>query len=264
MIRTLKLVAVGDGAVGKVHFVSVRLRANQGNRAESPSPRYGSSMISFAKCLFVFGGYAQQHQILENENVVGVGLNNAADMTATGLKVPIKLGRQAPSGRFNHTAVCHTGNMIIFGKTPPQFEPTTMTQQLPPHTQHTLTGGILNGRRLNDVWIFDISSKVWLKPATQGITPPPMRGHSAAVIGDEMFVCSCDLPANPSSMALFKLTLGSTTFEWTRVEIGNTPPVREFHTNCGCTFSRSAIQRISSGFPLYVYQTTLKLTLTNA
>ncbi|KAH3731851.1 hypothetical protein Pelo_17320 [Pelomyxa schiedti] len=30
-------------------------------------------------------------------------------------------------------------------------------------------------------------------------------------------------------MALFKLTLGS-TFEWTRVEIGNTPPVREFHT----------------------------------
>ncbi|KAH3766712.1 hypothetical protein Pelo_1426 [Pelomyxa schiedti] len=56
-----------------------------------------------------------------------------------------------------------------------------------------------------------------------------MRGHAAAVIGDEMFVCSCDPPANPSSMALFKLTLGS-TFEWTRVEIGNTPPVREFHT----------------------------------
>ncbi|KAH3766536.1 cell division control protein 42 [Pelomyxa schiedti] len=170
----------------------------EGNCAESPSPRYGSSMISFAKCLFVFGGYDCNG--IEGEDVT------CYDLTAqTWIPVPIKPGRQAPSGRFHHTAVCHNGNMIIFG-------------------------GILNGRRLNDVWIFDISSKVWLKPATQGITPPPMRGHSAAVIGDEMFVCSCDPLANPPSMALFKLTLGATTLEWSRVEIGNTPPVREFHT----------------------------------
>ncbi|KAH3722990.1 hypothetical protein Pelo_18303 [Pelomyxa schiedti] len=57
-----------------------------------------------------------------------------------------------------------------------------------------------------------------------------MRGHAAAVIGDEMFVFTCDPPSSPSFMALFKLTLGSPTFEWSRVEIGNTPPVREFHT----------------------------------
>ncbi|KAH3766708.1 rho family protein [Pelomyxa schiedti] len=171
----------------------------EGDPSESPSPRYGSSMVAFAKHLFVFGGYDCNG--IEGEDVT------CYDLTAqTWIPVAIKPGGQTPSGRFHHTAVCHNGTMIIFG-------------------------GTMNGKRLNDVWIFDISSKVWLKPATQGITPPPMRGHAAAVIGDEMFVCSCDPPANPSSMALFKLMLGSTTtLEWTRVEIANTPPVREFHT----------------------------------
>ncbi|KAH3760862.1 small GTPase Rac protein 1 [Pelomyxa schiedti] len=171
----------------------------EGNRAESPSPRYGSSMVAFAMCLFVFGGRDCNGAACED--------TKCYDLVSQGwIPVPVKPGKKIPSGRFHHTSVCHNRNMIIFG-------------------------GILKGKKLNDLWILDISTKVWLHPVTQGITPPPMRGHSAAVIGDEMFVCSCDLPANPSSMALFKLTLGSTTtLEWTRVEIGNTPPVREFHT----------------------------------
>ncbi|KAH3764889.1 small G-protein [Pelomyxa schiedti] len=170
----------------------------EGRAAEAPSPRYGSSMIAFAKCLFVFGGCDCNGAACEDTKCYDL-------VTQEWIPVPITPGRKPPSGRFHHTSVCHNGNMIIFG-------------------------GLSNGRRLNDLWICNLSSKAWLKPATQGITPPPMRGHAAAVIGDEMFVCSCDPPANPSSMALFKLTLGSTTFEWSRVDIGNTPPVREFHT----------------------------------
>ncbi|KAH3742587.1 Rac1 GTP binding protein [Pelomyxa schiedti] len=144
----------------------------EGNPSESPSPRYGSSMVAFAKRLFVFGGYDCNG--IEGEDVT------CYDLTAQSwIPVAIKPGGHAPSGRFHHTAVCHNGTMVIFG-------------------------GTMNGKRLNDVWIFDISSKVWLKAVTQGITPPLMRGHAAAVIGDEMFVCSCDPPVNPSSMALFK------------------------------------------------------------
>ncbi|KAH3722953.1 small GTPase Rac protein 1 [Pelomyxa schiedti] len=152
----------------------------EGNHAESPSPRYGSSMIAFAKRLFVFGGW---NPVLK-----------------------IKPGIPAPSGRFHHTAVFHNGTMIIFG-------------------------GMLNGKKLHDVWIFAISTKVWVKPPTRGTEPPGMRGHAAAVIGDDMFVCTCDSPSSPSSMALFKLTLGSSTFEWSRVEIGNTPPVAANNRN---------------------------------
>ncbi|KAH3759122.1 rac protein [Pelomyxa schiedti] len=171
----------------------------EGNHSESPSPRYGSSMVAFAKCLFVFGGY--DCASVECEDL------RCYDLTVQSwIQVPEReAGRPAPSGRFHHTAVCHNGNMILFG-------------------------GMLNVKKLNDVWTFDISTKVWVKPPTRGITPPGMRGHAAAVIGDEMFVCTCDPPSSPSSMALFKLTLGSSTFEWSRVEIGNTPPVREFHT----------------------------------
>ncbi|KAH3759120.1 Rho GTPase protein rac1 [Pelomyxa schiedti] len=171
----------------------------EGNRAESPSPRYGSSMIAFGKCLFVFGGY--DCNSVECEDLRCYDLTVQSWIQVAG----IESGSEAPSGRFHHTAVCHNGNMIIFG-------------------------GILNGKKLNDVWTFNLSTKVWVKPPTRGITPPGMRGHAAAVIGDEMFVCTCDPPSSPSSMALFKLTLGSSTFEWSRVEIGNTPPVREFHT----------------------------------
>ncbi|KAH3763989.1 Cell division control [Pelomyxa schiedti] len=171
----------------------------EGNHAESPSPRYGSSMIAFAKCLFVFGGYDCDSVECEDLRCYDLTVQSWIQM------LEIKPGIPAPSGRFHHTAVCHNGNMIIFG-------------------------GMSNGKKLNDMWTFDISSKAWLKPSTRGTAPPGMRGHAAAVIGDEMFVCTCDPPSSPSSMAMFKLTLGSSTFEWSRVEIGNTPPVREFHT----------------------------------
>ncbi|KAH3759121.1 small GTP-binding protein domain [Pelomyxa schiedti] len=171
----------------------------EGNRAESPSPRYGSSMIAFGKCLFVFGGY--DCDSIECEDLRCYDLTVQSWIQVAG----IESGSEAPSGRFHHTAVCHSGNMILFG-------------------------GMSNGKKLNDVWTFDISTKVWLKPPTRGITPPGMRGHAAAVIGDEMFVCTCDPPSSPSSMALFKLTLGSSIFEWSRIEIRNAPPAREFHT----------------------------------
>ncbi|KAH3732064.1 hypothetical protein Pelo_17100 [Pelomyxa schiedti] len=101
-------------------------------------------------------------------------------------KVPIKPTIRAPRARFRHTAICHNKTMIIF----------------------------------------DLLCMEWLKPVTKGITPPPMRGHSAAVIGDEMFVCSCVPTAK--SMVLLRLTLGS--YEWSRIDIANSPPVREFHT----------------------------------
>ncbi|KAH3765393.1 ras C3 botulinum toxin substrate 2 [Pelomyxa schiedti] len=166
----------------------------EGNSSESPSPRYGASMVAFSKCLFIFGGYDSSGMASEELKCYDL-------VAQSWIPVSIKPG-QVPRGRFHHTAVCHNGKMILFG-------------------------GIADNQKLNDLWSFDLSLRVWLKPPTQGTTPPPMRGHSAALIGDEMFVCTCN--SSSSSMVLFRLRLGS-ILKWSLVDIGNTPPVREFHT----------------------------------
>jgi hypothetical protein len=69
------------------------------------------------------------------------------------------------------------------------------------HSGHSLTvsrdGGLVvlfggergsSGELSNDVYVLDVASRVWVKPATSGTVPPPMQGHTATLISHSRLV----------------------------------------------------------------------------
>lgn len=68
----------------------------------------------------------------------------------------------------------------------------------PPLTNHSMSvyknkiyvfGGVYNNEKVsNDLWCFDTVINKWLQLATSGQAPLPVNEHSAAVVGDRLFV----------------------------------------------------------------------------
>ena len=57
-------------------------------------------------------------------------------------------------------------------------------------------GGAANDQTLNDVRMFDLATDMWVVPTVSGSPPPALVGHSATLIGSELFVfggrCACE------------------------------------------------------------------------
>ena len=54
--------------------------------------------------------------------------------------------------------------------------------------QLVLLGGAANDQTLNDVRMFDLATDMWMVPTVSGTPPPALVGHSATLIGTELFV----------------------------------------------------------------------------
>jgi Galactose oxidase, central domain len=49
-------------------------------------------------------------------------------------------------------------------------------------------GGTNTGKRYNDTWLFDISTRKWTELQCTGSIPPPRCSHAAALVCDVMYV----------------------------------------------------------------------------
>ncbi|KAH3759019.1 hypothetical protein Pelo_9144 [Pelomyxa schiedti] len=171
---------------GELSFLAVA------NNVDSPSSRYGSTMIIWSRNLYIFAGCSSTGIC---SDLFCYNLDNCL-----WTKVSINNTGRFPSARCHHTAVCYKSSMIVFG-------------------------GIVNERSQNDLWTLDLLSTTWLKPSTRGIDPPSMKGHAATIIGDTMFVCS--FHSLQGRMIVLKLNL--LNWEWSEVSCSSSLPVREFH-----------------------------------
>ena len=41
---------------------------------------------------------------------------------------------------------------------------------------------------LNDLWVLDLDTLQWTKPAAAGVPPAPRAGHASVLVGDKWFV----------------------------------------------------------------------------
>ncbi|XP_058498973.1 host cell factor 1b isoform X1 [Solea solea] len=146
-----------------------RLKAKAPKNGPPPCPRLGHSFSLIGNCCYLFGGLANDSE--DPKNNIPRYLNDLYCLelrpgsSVVGWEIPVTSG-QPPPPRESHTAVVTSGRaanrLIIYGG--------------------------MSGCRLGDLWVLDIDSMTWTKPALSGTAPLPRSLHSATVINNKMYV----------------------------------------------------------------------------
>ncbi|XP_072341083.1 host cell factor 1-like isoform X2 [Scyliorhinus torazame] len=146
-----------------------KLKPKPPKNGPQPCPRLGHTLCLIGNKCYLFGGLANDSEDPKNNiprylnDLYTVELRTGSGVV--GWDIPVTHGTPPPP-RESHTAVVYKDSkkpkMIIYGG--------------------------MSGCRLGDLWILDVESLVWTKPATKGSTPLPRSLHSATVIGNKMFV----------------------------------------------------------------------------
>uniref|UniRef100_A0A4W3HVW1 Host cell factor 1 n=1 Tax=Callorhinchus milii TaxID=7868 RepID=A0A4W3HVW1_CALMI len=146
-----------------------KLKPKPPKNGPPPCPRLGHTLCLVGNKCYLFGGLANDSE--DPKNNIPRYLNDLYTIElrpgsgVVGWDIPVTHGTPPPP-RESHTAVVFKDSkkpkMIIYGG--------------------------MSGCRLGDLWLLDVESLVWNKPATKGITPLPRSLHSATVIGNKMFV----------------------------------------------------------------------------
>jgi len=125
----------------------------------------------------------------------------------------------APPARFSFTMATHSSGAIMFG-------------------------GERSSYAFNDVWRFDFATEAWVyMPPKSNTAPPPRFDHSAAVMGDTMWVYGGRTGAGEVLSDVWSLDL--TTSVWTRLAES---------TPMGARFGHAAVfSGSSSSDAMYVY-----------
>ncbi|KAH3742681.1 rac gtpase [Pelomyxa schiedti] len=163
----------------------------------SPSARFGSTAVAYNSSMILFGGFNSTASTASDE-LYSVSLSDLQWTLFEHGTEP----HFVPS-RYHHTALVHKNGMLIFG------------------------GIASNGSWLNDLWRLDLVNLPACQQLCQkGASPPPLRGHSACVVRDFMFIFGC--PQNCVDSKLFQLDLNS--MYWTELTVENSPIARDFHS----------------------------------
>ncbi|XP_067906420.1 host cell factor 1-like isoform X2 [Heterodontus francisci] len=146
-----------------------KLKPKPPKNGPQPCPRLGHTLCLVGNKCYLFGGLANDSEDPKNNiprylnDLYTVELRTGSGVV--GWDIPVTHGTPPPP-RESHTAVVYKDSkkpkMIIYGG--------------------------MSGCRLGDLWILDVESLVWTKPATKGSTPLPRSLHSATIIGNKMFV----------------------------------------------------------------------------
>ncbi|XP_041801023.1 host cell factor 1-like [Chelmon rostratus] len=146
-----------------------RLKAKAPKNGPPPCPRLGHSFSLIGSCCYLFGGLANDSE--DPKNNIPRYLNDLYCLelrpgsSVVGWEIPLTSG-QPPPPRESHTAVVTSGRganrLIIYGG--------------------------MSGCRLGDLWMLDIDSLTWSKPALNGTAPLPRSLHSATTINNKMYV----------------------------------------------------------------------------
>ncbi|XP_077409912.1 host cell factor 1b isoform X2 [Vanacampus margaritifer] len=146
-----------------------RLKPKAPKNNPPPCPRLGHSFSLIGSRCFLFGGLANDSE--DPKNNIPRYLNDLYSLelrqgsSVVSWDIPVTSG-QPPSPRESHTAVvasgCGSNRLIIYGG--------------------------MSGCRLGDLWVLDIDSLVWSKPALSGTAPFPRSLHSATTVHNKMYV----------------------------------------------------------------------------
>ncbi|XP_028265421.1 host cell factor 1b isoform X2 [Parambassis ranga] len=146
-----------------------RLKPKAPKNGPPPCPRLGHSFSLIGTRCYLFGGLANDSE--DPKNNIPRYLNDLYCLelrpgsSVVGWEIPQTSGPPPPP-RESHTAVVTSGlksnRLIIYGG--------------------------MSGCRLGDLWVLNIGSLVWSKPAVRGMSPLPRSLHSATVINNKMYV----------------------------------------------------------------------------
>ncbi|XP_042265246.1 host cell factor 1-like isoform X1 [Thunnus maccoyii] len=146
-----------------------RLKAKPPKNSPLPCPRLGHSFSLIGSRCYLFGGLANDSE--DPKNNIPRYLNDLYCLelrpgsSVVGWELPVTSGPPPPP-RESHTAVVTSGRganrLIIYGG--------------------------MSGCRLGDLWVLDIDSLTWSKPALSGTAPLPRSLHSATTINNKMYV----------------------------------------------------------------------------
>ncbi|XP_034027724.1 host cell factor 1-like isoform X2 [Thalassophryne amazonica] len=147
-----------------------RLKAKAPKNGPPPCPRLGHSFSLIGSRCFLFGGLANDSE--DPKNNIPRYLNDLYCLelrpgsSVVGWEIPATVG-QSPPPRESHTAVV-TGGRIS--------------------TNRLIIYGGMSGCRLGDLWVLNVDSLTWTKPAVSGTAPLPRSLHSATNINNKMYV----------------------------------------------------------------------------
>ncbi|KAE8281708.1 Host cell factor 2 [Larimichthys crocea] len=156
-----------------------KLKPRAPRNGSPPCPRIGHSFTLVGNKCYLFGGMANDSEDPNGNVPRYMGdfyeLELQSVSGARGWSIPETKGR-GPSARESHTSVAYVGagspKLYIFGG--------------------------MQGRRLDDLWQLDLDTMVWSMPPARGSTPLSRSLHSAAVIGNKMFVFGGWIPVPES------------------------------------------------------------------
>lgn len=111
-----------------------------------------------------------------------------------------------PGPRDSHTAVLVEQKMIIFG-------------------------GTNGSKKVNDVHVLDLNSRVWSRPDCKGIPPSPRESHTATLFGDKKLVIFGGSGEGGANYLNDIHVLDLKTMWWTSPQIyGDIPVPRDSHS----------------------------------
>ncbi|OCH94722.1 galactose oxidase [Obba rivulosa] len=124
-----------------------------------PTGRVGHTLTADGCRLFMFGGDVEGRPSDE----LWVCDIDASSHSATWGRISRADDMVWPPARVNHTCILHEEHIYLFGGTDYQYH-------------------------YNDTWMFSIVSHTWVELNVIGYLPDPSEGHSAALVGDHMYV----------------------------------------------------------------------------
>ena len=215
-------------------WVKQKPKAKNGAREHDPTPRSGHTMAVIGANAYMFGGMAENNPGIAESDGHETGeacpVNDLYELklASTGMEwMLVKLRGSNPLPRWGHT-------MSLFD-----------------NTQLLVFGGFRNeNMRLNDLWIFDVIKWSWSQPNKEHNKeaiipnamsmnswpncPSPRGGHSATVIGDNIYIFGGYGGYGYSRRDLDDIyCLDTLNWQWNKVAAKGTPPEkRSGHSAC--------------------------------
>ena len=146
--------------VSEQNLFVVEPRTNQLSKLKITPPysaRYGSSLVTYKHFLYVFGG-KKQDGTCSNDLFMIDPQNGQSEL--------VKADRQAPTPRFDHSAIVYNDKMYIFG-------------------------GICTKTESSDLYCFNFEDNTWTKVLTN---LRPSSNHAVALVEDYMFIIGGSQP----------------------------------------------------------------------
>lgn len=168
-----------------------------------PSGRYGHTLNMLGPKVLVFGGQVEGFFF---NDLVAFDLNTLGHASPRWELINPVDGNESPPSRTNHIAITHNDKLYVFGGT--------------------------NGMEwFNDMWRFDPITRTWTMLKCSGFVPQPREGHSAALVGDVIYVFGGrDVDGNDlGDLSAFKI---STARWFTFQNMGPGPSPRSGHALC--------------------------------